>query len=118
MSMYQSPIFDKGKTLGQNVDEMFNGVSELVKALNDDNAARAALSLFASGGTSGTVTVPLDTARYRLLIAVVAGEPVICALYNGSLAGRGASQSVTGTLARTSLEYSASGTLDALIAIL
>lgn len=118
MSNFNSPLYNKDKSLSQNVEELFNGMGDMARALNKERASSARNVIFANGASSGTATVPLDTARHTLLLAVIGGTPVLCALYNGTLNGYGYGEHISGTLAKTSLEYSASGTLDALIVIM
>ena len=111
---FKSPFYDKKKPLAENVEELFGNMAEMSAMLNAERSTKTDNIIFANGGTSGTVTVPLDSSRYRLLIAVVGGKPRLCALYKGKLNG----DDVSGTIAGTTMTYSASGTLDALIAII
>lgn len=115
---FESPIFDNGKSLSKNVEELFCGVGTIANQLNEERSTKADKVIFANGDPSGTVTVPLETARYRVFIAVIYGVPVLCALYKGMLSGRGNDEYISGTLAGTTLTYSASGMLNALIAIM
>ncbi len=114
---FESPLYDKKKSVGENLEELYFSVGGMANLLNKERSTKEDNIIIANGEPSGTVTVPLDTAKYRVLIAVVYGAPVLCALYKGMLSGRGHGEYISGTLAGTRLSYSASGRLDALIAV-
>ena len=118
MNMFTSPLYNKNESVSKNLEALFVGFGEMARTLNKERASNTENVVFANGTSSGSVTVPLETARYKLLIAVIAGVPVLCALHDGVLNGYSTNAHISGTVAKMTLEYSASGALDALIAIL
>ena len=115
---FENPLYDKNKSVSENVEELFAATGRMASTLNKERATRTDDIIFANGEPSGTVAVPISAAKYKVLIAVVYGTPVLCALYNGTLSGRGRDEYISGTIAGETFTYSASGRLDALIGII
>lgn len=122
MRLYEKALYNDEKDLQANVRKLFENTGKLVDALNGDRTTSAANVIYSGTVSSGTVTVPLETAGHRLFVAVIGGVPTLAALSDGVLAARGGNAetetALTATVYGNKMTFSSSAVLEKLIVVI
>lgn len=120
--MYRKAIYQKDKGTQANVEEIFAAVGSLVDDLNGDGATSADNVIYSGTVSSGTATVPLETAGHKVFVAVIGGVPTLAALSDGVLAARGGNAetetALTATVYGNKMTFSSSAVLEKLIVVI
>lgn len=121
MKLHEKPLYRDEKDLQTNVRALFENTGKLVDALNGDRTTSAMKVIYGGTVSSGTATVPLETAGYRLFLAVIGGVPTLAVQHEGVLAARGGNAetetAMTATIYGGKMTFSATSSLDKLIVI-
>ena len=65
---FEKVLYDKKKSVSENVEELFYAHDNMVDKLNKNNSTKADNIIFANGASSGTVTVPLESGKHKIMM--------------------------------------------------